>query len=225
MIRDGRTADLFELDAEAVEMFSLIPSIDPADLQGDEASFRVLQQPVPGFAPLESPSHDPSSRHVDESQSDRLRGILRDPMSIELLGVTERRMDPVEAGLARLALNQGHQSYTGLMAMPLQADSRAVPIFGGRRSRKEWVHALQLHDVEPHDTIIPYIQAVASPLDMQIEHETHETPEADRPAAQLAFAAVSTARSRSLPAAGERGAWVRILLIRSMAFTESPMLW
>jgi uncharacterized protein len=39
------------------------------------------------------------------------------------------------------------------------------------------------------------------------------------------FDAVNTARSRSRPAAGESGALVRILLIRSMAFTESPMLW
>ncbi|HEX3556634.1 MAG TPA: hypothetical protein VIA62_25715 [Thermoanaerobaculia bacterium] len=175
MVRDGRAADLFELDAEAVGMFSLIAFIDPADLKGDEASFRVLQQPVPGFSSLESPPHDPSSRHVDESQSDRLRSILRDLVSIELLGITERRTDPVEAGLAHLALNQGRHGYTGLMAMPLQADSRAVPIFGGRRSRKEGVHALQFHDVEPHDTIIPYILAAASCLDMQVEHETHAT--------------------------------------------------
>src|SRR6185295_744985 len=44
------------------------------------------------------------------------------------------------------------------------------------------------------------------------------------PGSYPAFA-VSTARSRSFSAAGERGAWVRILLMRSMAFTVSPTLW
>jgi hypothetical protein len=97
MARDDRVAHLLKLPAEAVGILG----IASADLQGDEAGFRILQQPIRGFAPLESPPHDPASRHVDESQCDRLRGILRDPVPIELLGIPNRRPDPMQAGFRR----------------------------------------------------------------------------------------------------------------------------
>jgi hypothetical protein len=46
---------------------------------------------------------------MNESQRDRLGGILRNPVPIELLDIAERRTDPVEAGIVRLALVHGGQ--------------------------------------------------------------------------------------------------------------------
>jgi len=86
LVRDRRVANLFELDAETV---CVIPGIDPADLQGNQAGFGVLQQPVRGFCPLKPSPHDPSSRPMDESQRDSLGRILRNPMVIELLQVAK----------------------------------------------------------------------------------------------------------------------------------------
>lgn len=151
MARDGRVAHLLELPAETVGILG----IASADLQGDEAGFRILQQPIRGFAPLEPPPHDPASRHVDESQCDRLRGILRDPVPIELLGIPSWRLDPMQAGLRRFRFEHGCQGYSRSMAMPLQAQASSMAVLDRSRSRQERVHALQQHQIEPHSVIIP----------------------------------------------------------------------
>ena len=83
----------------------------------------------------------------DERQSDCLCGVLRDPMTVELLDADRRRTDPVEASLARLGVNQGRHLDAGFVAVSLQPDRRSVTVFSGRRSREERMHALELHEI------------------------------------------------------------------------------
>jgi hypothetical protein len=85
-------ADLLELDAKALGITAFL---DAADLQGDEPGFGILEKPVRRFSPLQPSLDNPSACYVDESQGNRLRSILRDPMPVVLLQVPRQGSSPV----------------------------------------------------------------------------------------------------------------------------------
>lgn len=103
VIGNCRAADLIKLVAETAR---LIPFIDPADLQGDEASFGILQKPISKFTSLESSLHHPAQGYMHKRQGYPLCSIFGDLMPIELVDIAERRSNPVEAGRRRFILDQ-----------------------------------------------------------------------------------------------------------------------
>jgi hypothetical protein len=132
-IGDCRAADLIELIVEAA---SLVPFGDPADLQGDEASFGILEKPIRKLTSLKSSLHHPSQCYVHERQGYPLCSILRDPMPIELFDIAERRSNPVQTSGRSFTLDQRCQGGSWLVVVPFQAYCRSVPVLGSRQGWK-----------------------------------------------------------------------------------------
>ena len=128
MLRDRYTADLFKLLPQPLWIF---PFANSTDLQSNGAGFRVVQQPVRGFTPLESPPDHPTLCLMDQSERDGFRRILRNPVLIQLLRIACRGTHPEKSSLPRLPIQNGFQNCTGLMAMPLKTERSPVAIFGG----------------------------------------------------------------------------------------------
>lgn len=107
---------LLELLAKSLAILTLG---DSTHFQGDRASFRVVKKPICRLSPLKPSADDPSSRPVDQRESDRLGRVLGDSVVIELLRVAPRRTDPLEGGIRSFVIETGVEDDSGGMTLLL----------------------------------------------------------------------------------------------------------